>query len=320
MKEKSFVSAVIYVHNAEIGIGEFLGNISAVLSDHFEHAEMICVNDHSEDESPAIIRNAAMSLPASLSLSVINMSYCHGRELSMSAGVDLAIGDFVFEFDQTTMDYHPSLIMDVYRHCLDGYDIVSASPDEKSRLSSRIFYWVYDRFSDVPGSMRTESFRILSRRAIHRIQSMNQTVPYRKAIYSQSGLRFDRLMYSVIKPQDPEGCEAGVRSGRQNKSDPFRFDLAVDTLLLFTRVGYDFSIFMTIFMMLLSVLMILYTIVIYATSQPVEGWTTTILFLSVAFFGLFGILTVVIKYLQLLIDLVFRKQHYSYESIDKLTQ
>ena len=57
-----------------------------------------------------------------------------------------------------------------------------------------------------------------------------------------------------------------------------------------------------------------------ATSHPVAGWTTTILFLSVAFLGLFGVMTVVIKYLQLLVGLVFKRKHYSFESIEKLSR
>ena len=65
--------------------------------------------------------------------------------------------------------------------------------------------------------------------------------------------------------------------------------------------------------------MILYTVIIYAMAHPVAGWTTTLLFLSVAFFSLFGILTVVIKYLQILVDLVFRRKRYSYESIQKFS-
>ena len=77
---------------------------------------------------------------------------------------------------------------------------------------------------------------------------------------------------------------------------------------------------MTALMMLISIFMIVYSVVIYATSHPVAGWTTTILFLSIAFFGLFGVLTMVIKYLQLIIDLVFKRKHYSFESIEKLTK
>ena len=70
---------------------------------------------------------------------------------------------------------------------------------------------------------------------------------------------------------------------------------------------------------MVSIFMSLYTVIIYAMAHPVAGWTTTLLFLSVAFFSLFGILTVVIKYLQILVDLVFRRKRYSYESIQKFS-
>ena len=100
----------------------------------------------------------------------------------------------------------------------------------------------------------------------------------------------------------------------------YRRRLAVDTLILFTDVGYRFSITMTVLMMLITVFMVGYSVITYLFSTPVEGWTTTILFLSVAFFGLFGILTVIIKYLQLLIELVFKRKRFSFESIEKLTK
>ena len=77
---------------------------------------------------------------------------------------------------------------------------------------------------------------------------------------------------------------------------------------------------MTGLMMLMSLFMIAYSLVVYVTAHPVEGWTTTIMFLSVAFFGIFGILTVIIKYLQILVDLVFKRKQYSFESIEKITR
>ena len=77
---------------------------------------------------------------------------------------------------------------------------------------------------------------------------------------------------------------------------------------------------MTVMMMVMSLLVIAYTVITYFMVNPVAGWTTTILFLSVCFFGLFGILTIIIKYLQLLVDMVFKRKHYSFESIEKLTK
>ena len=228
----------------------------------------------------------------------------------MNAGVDLAIGDFVFEFDNTILDYEPQEVMNVYERALQGFDIVSAIPDRKERFSSRIFYKVFDLFSNLSHEMQTESFRVLSRRVINRISSMNKTVPYRKAIYAVSGLKTDQIIYK---------SKAG-KIEKNKQEDHYRFGLAIDSLILFTDVGYKFSLTMTLLMMLISIIMLIYSVIIYLTAHPVAGWTTTVLFLAVAFLGLFGILTMIIKYLQLLINLVFKRKQYSFESIEKLTK
>lgn len=309
-KKKNFASVVIYVHNAENRIAKFLKTIIDVMEDNFEHSEIICVNDSSEDASLKVIKEISAGA-VTASISVINMSYFHGLETAMNAGVDMSIGDFVFEFDNTILDFEPSVVMEIYRHSLTGYDIVSASPARREKLTSRMFYRVFERFSNRTCKMSTESFRVLSRRVINRTSSMNKTVPYRKTIYANCGLKTDNLKYAVVSK---------VEDNFDKTEKRYRTSLAIDSLMLLTEFGYRFSMGMTIFMMLIVVLMVVYSIVIYVTAQPVAGWTTTILFLAVAFFGLFGILTLIIKYLQLLVDLVFKRKHYSFESIEKLTK
>ena len=143
-KEKNFVSAVIYIHNAEARIASFLKNIIDVMESNFEYSEIICVNDFSEDNSlEAIKMSGAMAHTASIS--IINMSYFHGLELSMNAGVDMSIGDFVFEFDNTYLDFDTSVIMEIYYRALQGYDIVSASPNRRQKMASKIFYKMFNR-------------------------------------------------------------------------------------------------------------------------------------------------------------------------------
>ena len=309
-KEQNFVSAVIYVHNAEDRIERFLDMVVEVMERNFEHSEIICVNDSSEDGSLSIIRKISKAAEKT-SISVVNMSYYHGLELAMDAGMDLAIGDFVFEFDNTVADFDSSVIMEIYRHSLEGYDIVSASPNRKERLSSRMFYRIFAKFAAVSYRMNTESFRVLSRRVINRVSSMNKTAPYRKALYANCGLKTDCIRYEVT---------GDWSKARDRKEQRYRMDLAADALILFTEVGYRFSMTMTVVMMLTSIFMTVYSLVTYFVIHPVEGWTTTILFLSVVFFGLFGILTIIVKYLQLLVDMVFKRKHYSFESIEKLTK
>lgn len=309
-KEKSFASVVIYVHNAEKRIENYLKTIIEVMEENFEHSEIICVNDSSDDNSLALIKKTS-EIASTTSVSVVNMSYFHGLELAMNAGIDLSIGDFVFEFDNTYLDFDPAVIMDIYRRSLQGFDIVSASADRREKFTSKLFYKAFDRYSDLSCKMSTESFRVLSRRVLNRIDSMNKTIPYRKAVYANCGLKTDNIRYRVVDQ---------ISRTTDKKERTFRSHLAVDSLILFTEMGYSFAKLMTILMMCMSIFMIAYSTIIYATSNPVAGWTTTILFLSVGFFGLFGILTIVIKYLQLLVDLVFKRKQYSFESIEKLTK
>ncbi len=307
-KEKNFMSAVLYVHNDEAVLADFLRTVMGVLEDNFEHSEIICVNDHSQDDSAGVVREISKGAE-SATVTVLNMSYFHGIEAAMNAGMDLAIGDFVLEFDACVPDFEASEIMRVYRRSLEGYDIVSASPDTRQRFTSSLFYRVFNRFTDFPYQLGTERFRVLSRRVINRISSMNKTVPYRKAVYANCGLKTANIRYRAT----------GAHGTKKDESERrYRTDLAINSMILFTGLGYQFSVTMTILMMLVAVAVAVYSAVVYLFSTPVAGWTTTIFFMSFAFFGLFGILTIIIKYLQILVDLVFRRRKYSFESIEKM--
>ena len=308
-KEKNFVSAVVYVHNGHNAVKPFLDKLCKTLEENFEHSEIICVNDCSTDDSLNEIKSFCND-GNPVSITALNMSYFHGIELSMNAGVDLSIGDFVFEFDSLDMDYDATEIMEVYRKALEGFDIVSLSPKKRKCLASRLFYSVFNHFAGFQQGLVSETLRILSRRVINRIGSMSLSVPYRKALYANSGLKTSRLFYDPLP---------GARYSCDKQEGRYKRKLAMDSLRLFTDVGYKFSIYMAMIMMGVAITMLVYSVVVYLTSTPVEGWTTTILFLSFVFFGLFGVLTVIIKYLQILVDLIFKRKRYCFENIEKLT-
>ena len=306
-KEKNFISAVVYVYNEEDRIYKFLDKLNSVLKNIFEKYEIICVNDASVDNSSEEIKKYAKTVSGSI-ISVLNMSFFQGRELSMNAGVDLSIGDFVYEFDSIDMDYPEELIIEIYQRSLKGYDIVAAAPDRNSGWRSSFFYWVYNRAARAQYHLRTDSFRILSRRAINSVHSMSKTIPYRKALYVTCGLKMDTVSYKSTG----------------NKKKKSRIDLkmqqmtASNAIVLFTDLVYKCSLAFSVLMMLLTVLIGAYTIAVYLNGKPVEGWTTTMLFLVFGFFGMFGILTMIIKYLSVILSINFNRQKYIIESIEKL--
>lgn len=310
MKEKNFISAVLYINNDEDKVVNFLETLNIVLEQNFEKYEIICVNDSSTDGSTDIIKSFAEKFSGSV-ISLINMSFYQGLEMSMNAGVDLAIGDFVYEFDTINLDYPIDTIMKVYNQSLKGFDIVSASSEEVSPLKSRFFYRLYNNYSNNTYKLKTETFRIISRRAINRIQSMSKTIPYRKAVYANCGLK----LYSVSYKPSQNNKRKTTSQLEQSK-----LGLAIDSLVLFTDITYKISVSMAAFMMLTVVLTAFYTIMIFITKKPIEGWTTIMLFLSFAFFGVFALFSIVIKYLSILVNLIFKKEKYVIESIEKITK
>lgn len=310
-KEKNFVSAVVYIHDEPAQVNKFLHLIKKTLEDNFLHSEIICVIDDADESIMNIIRQMGIDQGGNVSVSFLKMGSYHGVEMAMTAGVDLAIGDFVFEFDSTIDDFTADTIMEVYRKSLQGYDIVCAVPEKGQLLTSKLFYYIFSKFSTAKLQMVTERFRIISRRAINRISSMNKTVPYRKVVYAGCG--FPLYEYSYVPVQGSRGMPY------TSEENHYRRRLAIDAMLLFTDVGYRISMFLTSMMMLIAIVTGCYGVVIYVTSSPVSGWTTTICFMAFAFFTLFLILTIIMKYLQLILNLVFKKKQVCFEGVEKIT-
>lgn len=306
-KEKNFISAVVYVHDSESTLKPFLEKVTEVLSDNFDKFEVICVNDYSGDNSVEMIKNDFEKTGHAVSL--INMSYHQGLEASMKAGVDLAIGDFVFEFDTTEMDFDPQVIMDIYRASLTGYDIVGAGPKNIKNFTSNLFYKVFNMYSNLQYSITSETFRILSRRAINRVNALYKIIPYRKAAYANCGLKNRFVAYETV-----ESVGSIMKGNKQRKR------VAIDALILFTDIMYRFSSIMTFIMMFIALSVGIYSAVVFFDGSPIEGWTTTMLFLSVGFFGIFMIFAMIVKYLSIILELSFKRQNYLIESIEKITK
>ena len=107
-------------------------------------------------------------------------------------------------------------------------------------------------------------------------------------------------------------------TARWGAGTPHRFNLAIDSLALYTDAGFKASVGITLFMLALALAELVYTLVIFATGHPVAGWTTTMFVITVGFAGLFAVLAIVVKYLSLLLELTFKQQKYLVESIEKL--
>lgn len=52
----------------------------------------------------------------------------------------------------------------------------------------------------------------------------------------------------------------------------------------------------------------------------VEGWISTMSFMALGFFGVFALLTIILKYLSVMLNLIFKKQRYLIMDIEKVVK
>lgn len=303
-QEKNYISAVIYLGDKAPLVKPFIKTLLSCLGRRFEHYELIFVDDASRDGSNQVVRDTLAKLDSPPPVTIINMSLCQGLEHAMNAGLDIAIGDFVYEFDTMEMPYPEEMITKAYDACLTGNDIVSVAPNRNRGLVSSAFYHIFNSTSQSKYKLHTDAFRLLSRRAINRIHAISSSVAYRKAAYAASGLKIHTLTF-----------EGGV----QNIKEHLRTHRAVDSLALYTDAGFKVSLMITLFMLILMLASLTYTVIIYLNGvRPVPGWTSLMLLLTGGFFGIFAIFSIILKYLTLIVELIFKKQNYLVESVEKL--
>ena len=298
-KEKNFISAVVYLHNDGVRAVKFFKMLTEQLDAHFEQYELIAVDDACTDDTVSLLRDWARDLTKPLTF--LHMSLFQRLEPCMNAGLDASIGDYVYEFDTTDTPYPADMIFAAYQTALTGSDIVSVCPN-RTNGSSRLFYGVFNANSHSAYRLRTDAFRLVSRRAVNRVHASSEHLPYRKAAYAASGLKMTDLTFE----------------GRIIDKGAGRFSLAADSLTLYTDAGFKFSAGITLIMMALALAELVYTLVIFATGHPVEGWTTMMFVLTLGFAGVFAVLAIIVKYLSLLVDLIFKKQKYLIESVEKI--
>lgn len=311
-KEKNFVSCVVYLHNEGGRVKGFLQEICGIMQTNFEKYEVVCVNDGCMDDTVEQVRAFLAGEEHKPVVSLINLSYYQGVESAMNAGRDLAVGDFLFEFDKCDLDFAPGLVMEVYRRALEGYDVVAAAPRYGVPLSSKLFYLVYNWGSFSRGKIRQERFRVISRRAVNRVNQMNTYVPYRKVMYMNCGLRTDTMVYDNVKtPRKRRGSEE-----RSNRSM-----LAMDTIIIFTDVLEKLSLMVSV--VLFGALLIMFGYLVYSifsSVRPVEGWLSIMSLMSFGFFMVSVMLTLILKYLSVILNMSFKRQRYVIEGVEKLTQ
>lgn len=301
-KEKNFVSAVVYCHNEADSIKSFIENLDRTLDKNFLKYEIIIVNGACTDNTVEIIKEYAKT-KIGLVISILNLSIPWGAEYGINSGIDLSIGDYVFEFNSSKVDFDWSLLMDMYRKSQEGNDFVCAVSDRRISFRQQLFYKVINNSAPLVYKIGPSTFRLLSRRGINRVRSLTKTVASRKVSYARCGLPMANVNYIANKssesPLEGEGK-------------------TLTTLLLYTSLGSIWSVRLVKIMLLFTILCIVGAVCFPIITGKFSHSANIIAILSLFFLGIYALLAIIAVYLKAVIDFVFKKKDVIFVSIEKL--
>lgn len=307
-KEKNFISVVTHTAPTKEATRDSILELRDYIGSKFENFEILLVNNGLDEHLADFIKEKFSQGPGNLV--IIDLPWKHHQELSMLAGTDIAIGDFVYEIDTPERDWDLETLWAVYKKCLEGFDIVAAAPERPVNLGSKLFYIILNKVSYLNLELTTEKFRIVSRRALNSVLSARENVRYRKALYKSSGYPSATLKYIPTKPPYPI-------------EEPSFFEkvgLALDVLISFSNIGARLALIFSAFFMLMSLLIGVYALNSYFFRSTIaSGWTTLSLFLSAGFSGIFLILGLLGKYSSMMLIEIQNRTPYRVSSIKRIS-
>ena len=186
-----FVSVVVPVRNEASGIGEFHRRLLAVLGALHVGAQVVYVDDGSDDGSLSILRSFAAS---DRRVGVVQLSRNFGKEAAISAGLDHSLGDALVLIDADLQD-PPELIARMVNAWRAGADCVAMRRRTRDgetwfkRATAATFYRVIRHIGDVPIDENVGDFWLLSRRAADALRSCGERTRFTKGMFAWVGFR-----------------------------------------------------------------------------------------------------------------------------------
>jgi glycosyltransferase involved in cell wall biosynthesis len=170
------ISVVIPVYRAELILPELCKRLVTSLTTLTASHQIILVDDRSPDHSWDVMLKMVEVYP---SITAIRLSRNFGQHYAITAGLDLANGDWTVIMDCDLQD-QPEEIAMLLDKAEKGYDVVLARRKARShsssrRISSRLFYWLFNILSGYRMDPAVGTFRIMRRSVVEAYRTMRES-------------------------------------------------------------------------------------------------------------------------------------------------
>jgi dolichol-phosphate mannosyltransferase len=199
--DATLLSVVTPVYQEEEGIREFHRRLTSALVALPPGIgyEVVYVNDGSTDRSLELLRGIATTDER---VRVVSLSRNFGHQRAITAGVDHATGDAVVVIDSDLQD-PPEVILEMVERWRKGFKVVygvrtSRAGETRFKLwTSKLFYGIVDRMSEVSLPRQAGDFRLLDRAVVDVLVDMPERNRYVRGMvawvgFAQCGVEYER--------------------------------------------------------------------------------------------------------------------------------
>ena len=258
------ISILVPCYNEEAGLEIFYQAVSNITDNMPKYTfDFLFIDDGSSDQTLDIIKRLQEK---NNNIFYISLSRNFGKEIAMLAGMDHVNSDACIIMDADLQD-SPSLIPKMIAEWENGYFDVYAKRQHRNgetwfkKFSSKIYYRILNKLSDVPVLVDVGDFRLLDRQCIKALRSMRECQRYTKGLFSWIGYKKKSILY------DRQPRKAGKTKWNYRKL----IHLAIDGITSFSTVPLHVSSwlgFLVSFCAFFYMLFIILKTLIYGDSVP----------------------------------------------------
>lgn len=194
------ISLICPCYNEEAVVTLFLQTLIPILIDTAQSFEIIFINDGSTDATLLTLLQAKENYQ---NIKILNFSRNFGKEAALSAGLQHAQGEVVIPIDVDLQD-PPKLITLFLQKWEEGYDVVVAKRVDRSsdnffkRISSSLFYKVYNKVADISIPSNVGDYRLMSRKVVNSINALPENQRFMKGLFTWVGYKTAIIEYKRV--------------------------------------------------------------------------------------------------------------------------
>lgn len=267
-------SLIIPVYNEECLIDELVARSAKALESFIPNYEILFINDGSTDTTLQKLIEVRKHYPR---VKIIDLSRNFGHQAAFTAGLEMALGNYVAMMDGDLQD-PPELLAEMYRKIKEeGFDIVSGKRQgrkgKRLRITTNLFHAFFKKVSGMEDMENSGNFSIMNRAAVNAMLQMKETIRYLPGLRSFIGFKHGYVEY--IREDRLEG-EPKMTLGKL-------IVLGADAIFSFSKFPIKVCLFLGTIGTIVFFVAGIYVLIAKIFGFAIIGWSSTVL--SIYFLG-----------------------------------